>query len=797
MNWRMGATSWSVVAGAFVALVPSAGLAFEGPELEKGSGAPPAIFDELGPIWVCFDGNDPPDQGELAFIHLINEVQALVYNLAGRWPGTQGDPIALDWSFMPDGVLIPQSGNDEPPQGSLASNLFATLDGQFPSRAAWVSRFQQSFDRWQGLTGITFTRITSGGNDWDDGMPWGTPGDGVNRGDIRIGGRCIDGTGGVDCAGGTPIRGNILAYNQFPGSGGDMVLDTADTFFTGGTQTFLRNLVMHELGHGVGLFHVCPSNQTKLMEPIITVAFDGPRHDDIRGAQVHYGDPFEEDNASGTATDLGAITASTPIELATGFPAPRVAFGSIHSIDENGEQDFFRFTISQAEQLDLTVTPVGLTYDSSTQQADGDCNSGNLVDSESAADLAFQIIGTDGSSVLVTVDGQPAGGTESILDFNLAAAGDYFIRVYEVDAPTASQLYNMELCVNEAPIALCMPFAEEADGACCATVNVADIDGGSFDPDGAADVDAIAITAVDGVPVGQAQSVAVCDDGTLSPHTVTLTIIDLSGVVDSCNATVTIIDLTSPEPTCPSDATVTCGDPVDPSHTGTAVAVDNCDPDPLVDFHDVEVLAPCPADPVMFTINRTWTATDDSGNAGSCLQTVSVLKVEAELDIKPTSCPNPLNRTSNGYLPVGLLGTADFDVTTVNISSLRISRGDCVGGTVAPHEGPPGPHTVLSDVGTPLPGDPCDCHGLGGDGIPDLSMKFSTPEVVAALQLDALPEGTVVELVVTGSMADGCEFAARDCVVLVPPGGGNPTSARRQRSRQAGFAGDPESRKPI
>ena len=138
------------------------------------------------------------------------------------------------------------------------------------------------------------------------------------------------------------------------------------------------------------------------------------------------------------------------------------------------------------------------------------------------------------------------------------------------------------------------------------------------------------------------------------------------------------------------------------------------------------------------------------------------------LDVKPGSCPNSFNPGSHGILPVALIGTEDFDVTEIDVSSVLLSRADGLAGEVAPHEGPPGPHSVFADVATPFDGEPCDCHELEGDGIVDLSMKFRTDDVVAALELDAL-EGDV-ELVVTGTLLDGTGFtSASDCIRLVPP----------------------------
>lgn len=140
------------------------------------------------------------------------------------------------------------------------------------------------------------------------------------------------------------------------------------------------------------------------------------------------------------------------------------------------------------------------------------------------------------------------------------------------------------------------------------------------------------------------------------------------------------------------------------------------------------------------------------------------------LDIKPGSCPNPFNRTSHGVLPVALVGAETFDAALVDIATLRLSRADGVGGEVAPNEGPPGPQSEIEDAATLFAGAQCECHELEGDGIDDLSMKFRSDDVVAALELDALDPGALVELVVTGSFMDGGEFTSEgDCIRIVPP----------------------------
>ena len=141
-----------------------------------------------------------------------------------------------------------------------------------------------------------------------------------------------------------------------------------------------------------------------------------------------------------------------------------------------------------------------------------------------------------------------------------------------------------------------------------------------------------------------------------------------------------------------------------------------------------------------------------------------------DLDIKPGSCPNSFNRNSNGVLPVALTGSETFDVALVNLATVQLSRADGVGASVAPHEGPPGPHTVIDDVATPFNGELCDCHEEAGDGFADLSMKFQSELVVSALELDDLAPGALVELTLTGTTLDGTAFQVNDCIRLVPPG---------------------------
>jgi len=140
------------------------------------------------------------------------------------------------------------------------------------------------------------------------------------------------------------------------------------------------------------------------------------------------------------------------------------------------------------------------------------------------------------------------------------------------------------------------------------------------------------------------------------------------------------------------------------------------------------------------------------------------------MDIRPGSCPNPINRRSRGVIPIALFGSSDFDVEQVDISSLVLFRADGEGGMASPHEGPPGPHTTLGDIGAAgLPGEEgedCACRESlsEADGFMDLVMKFNTANVMHQLELDEFERGTQVELMLSGYMLDGSEFSASDCV---------------------------------
>ena len=415
-------------------VLPGSPASDESPWLKDGPIDPEILLglprlDAASPGAACFTPGTPPEVMRRINELIYPEQGGARYFIGSRWPGTQGTPFHLTWSFVPDGTFT--SGN------SLPSTLFATMDAQFNgNRALWTSLFEQSFARWAQLSGLSFTRITVGGNDWDDGANFGNAGS-ATRGDSRIAARFIDGGAGA----------NVLAFNFFPPNG-DMVLDDSNSWNSSSNNfRFLRDVVMHEHGHGLGAFHVCSSDDTFLMEPSINTSFDGPQQDDVRAAQRHYGDPNEPND---TAVD--AVSLVTPIlgVLRThGTPlSPSIPNTSMFGIDGFGDEDWYSFTVTDQRRTTIFIEPAGRVYDSSPQQG-GNCTSGNSIDSRAMIDLEFELIDVDGSTVLATGDAQPIGGTETVTDILLPQAGDYFIRVFHTGGTSQSQLYFIRRIVDD------------------------------------------------------------------------------------------------------------------------------------------------------------------------------------------------------------------------------------------------------------------------------------------------------------------------------------------------------------
>lgn len=365
---------------------------------------------------------------------------ALAYAPAGRWATTAtnvstggvGTSATLTWSIAPDGTWIAEE--------QASSNLVATLDsiwgagsgGTNYTARPWFPYVSAAFERWGELGGVEFRYEPQ-----DDGhVVDNTRAQLGVRGDIRLTGTQLDGPLGT------------LAYNEFPGSGGDMVLDTSDTqYFGNSADNYLRfrNNMMHELGHALGLAHVRSSDAGFLLESSASIAFDGPQLDDVLGLHHLYGDAVERWNdGAGNDTLVNAMplgqfrpgdAVSYGLDSLLGTYVDSSALGFL-SVSNREDKDVYSFSIDQPANVDLLMVPGGATYQ---------YNNTDALDSTSTANLQLELLDESGN-VVALLDGAARGQAELHRNLYLASPGEYYLRV--TGDHYLAQFYALHLAVN-------------------------------------------------------------------------------------------------------------------------------------------------------------------------------------------------------------------------------------------------------------------------------------------------------------------------------------------------------------
>ncbi|HQY88924.1 MAG TPA: matrixin family metalloprotease, partial [Tepidisphaeraceae bacterium] len=383
-----------------------------------------------GPMCPCCGNLNPAatayftPTSEMSYVIPGTGEESTQAQVGGRWSstatngntGSQGNPITLTYSFVPDGTPIANGANSS--LFSRMRTIFGTNDDSI-----WQNFLGGAITSWGAQAGITYVREMN-----DNGGALGGPQNngqlGV-RGDVRIGGNPIDGNSGV------------LAYNYFPGDGGDMVLDTSDNVLASTSQNrrALYNIVAHEHGHGIGLNHVDPADGTKLMEPFLDTGYFGQQFDDLLGAMVNYNDRLERtgrNDTIGAATNLGAIvtgsTSTTNI-----------------AIVRNADTDMFKFTLSESGNFGATVTPTGPTYLQGPQN--GTTSSFNA---KTQKNLQVSVLNSAGT-VLATANATGAGVAESLSGVSLGA-GTYYVRVQQQSSDNNTQIYTLGTSFTAASI---------------------------------------------------------------------------------------------------------------------------------------------------------------------------------------------------------------------------------------------------------------------------------------------------------------------------------------------------------
>lgn len=400
-------------------------------------------------LWTSVDGD-----GFSPVTENLDADEAVPYaefQIGNRWTTTatngtssrsQGQPVDLTWGLLSDGTSI--SGSE----GRSPSDLIAMLNTEIGAStggiqdAPWFRLFEESFGRWSELSGVTYSYepIDLGAELNNTTTPSGSLG---RYADTRIGGHSIDGTESP----------NTLAYNYFPNHA-DMVLDTDNSAFYGSSFSDyrrLRNVLMHEAGHGLGLDHLESSDSSQLMEPFISTAFDGPQIDDILAIQRNYGDVYEKNGGNDNfllSDDAGIFGDGDAWSIGTDGDSRVVSSTQTDfiSIDDDSDVDYFKFSVTEAGIIDIDLTQVGITYQEGSQGG-----TQTALNASTLNQLELELERLDGSGTITEAQGERVASLnrESIESFTVSPGEEYFVRVSGTENNV--QLYQLDLAFTAIP----------------------------------------------------------------------------------------------------------------------------------------------------------------------------------------------------------------------------------------------------------------------------------------------------------------------------------------------------------
>lgn len=134
-------------------------------------------------------------------------------------------------------------------------------------------------------------------------------------------------------------------------------------------------------------------------------------------------------------------------------------------------------------------------------------------------------------------------------------------------------------------------------------------------------------------------------------------------------------------------------------------------------------------------------------------------EIPVAVDIKPGSCPNPLNRRSRGVVPVAIAGADEVDVTQIVPETIVLDE------VVLPLR-----HRYR-DVATPFAPllgkvDAEDCTEEGADGLLDLVLHFYSEHLVDSLN-PQVERCDVIVVRLTGEFLDGTPLVGEDVMLVV------------------------------
>ncbi len=154
--------------------------------------------------------------------------------------------------------------------------------------------------------------------------------------------------------------------------------------------------------------------------------------------------------------------------------------------------------------------------------------------------------------------------------------------------------------------------------------------------------------------------------------------------------------------------------------------------------------------------NGLATANPNSDNISILFNLSSTPGEYVDVDIRPGSCPNPLNPKANfgrgkSVLPVAILGTEGFSVRDVDPSTVTLLG-------VSPLR------WSYEDVATPADRSDDDC-ACTEDGYEDLTLKFNGAAIFATLAELPLEDEMIVTI--TAELNNGGLVEGSECIKLL------------------------------
>ncbi len=331
--------------------------------------------------------------------------------------------------------------------------------------------------------------------------------------------------------------------------------------------------------------------------------------------------------ATDNCDDVVAITQTPAAGTLVGIGAQSVTITATDDCLNSTSSCVVNFTVVDdegpncvAQNITVNIDATGNASVTASQINNGSMDNCGITSTTISAGQAAFTCDNLGSSFMVTLQVMDAAGNTNTCDATVIVADP-----------------GSNCC--DAPMAVCQDITVQLDATGNISIVSADVDNGSTADCG---LQSIEIDNMD----------FTCDN--IGVNDVILTITDINDESDMCTAVVTVEDNSAPDPPMPpANMMVQC--PTDVPSSVELTAIDNCDGDITVSPTEANTPGSCPTS---FTIVRTWTFTDDSGNTSQVTQTITVN------DDTP-----PMATCQDVMVALDVMGQATFTAADVNNGS--------------------------------------------------------------------------------------------------------------------------------